>query len=441
MIALERVPFETSRLMDFFSEKELVAQCGHERSDWPLVALKELVDNALDACEDAAIPPRISVTVNDGGITVADRGPGIPAEVVAGIVKFDRKVSSREAYVSPCRGAQGNAGKVIAAMPFVLSGGTMGRTVISARGVRHEIAVWVDRIAQQPVVDHRQTEDRKVKTGTSVTVDWPVQASSILADQKARFLLLADDFTWLNPHLRLKTDWHGERRSINPSDPGWKKWLPRYPTSPHWYGVEHLERLAAAYLSHSNYGPDMPLRDFLRLFDGFSGSAKLKLVTDQVGLTRQTLGALLLGQEAFDPNVVALLLKAMRQHSRPIKPQALGIIGRQHFAEKCAALDCDLETFKYKRLASSDGGTPWIAEVAFATRNDESASARLITGVNWSPTIPGNDPFKNLGNDTNLSGLLSSQWIEQDSPVVLVVHVVIPRAQFFDRGKGRCDLG
>jgi hypothetical protein len=100
-----------------------------------------------------------------------------------------------------------------------------------------------------------------------------------------------------------------------------------------------------------------------------------------------------------------------------------------------------METFKYKKLTTTDRGIPWIAEVAFAVQSNDSADARIITGVNWSPTIPGNDPFKDLGNDNNLRGLLSDQWIESESPIVLVVHVVLPRAQFFDRGKGRCDLG
>jgi hypothetical protein len=37
---LERVSFKTSRLLDFCSEKELVAQTGHQKADWPLVVLK-----------------------------------------------------------------------------------------------------------------------------------------------------------------------------------------------------------------------------------------------------------------------------------------------------------------------------------------------------------------------------------------------------------------
>ncbi len=36
-------------------------------SDWPLVVVKELSDNALDACEETGVAPVISVTVNEAG--------------------------------------------------------------------------------------------------------------------------------------------------------------------------------------------------------------------------------------------------------------------------------------------------------------------------------------------------------------------------------------
>ena len=37
---LHRQTFRTSRLLDFLSEKELVAQIGHPRHAWPLVRVK-----------------------------------------------------------------------------------------------------------------------------------------------------------------------------------------------------------------------------------------------------------------------------------------------------------------------------------------------------------------------------------------------------------------
>ncbi len=66
----KRTTLTTSRSLDFCSEKELIAQPGHRKQDWPLVGLREVVDNALDACEDAEIAPEITVTV-----TAARVGP------------------------------------------------------------------------------------------------------------------------------------------------------------------------------------------------------------------------------------------------------------------------------------------------------------------------------------------------------------------------------
>ena len=59
--SLSRHVFKTSRLAEFCSEKELINQTGHDSDDWPPVVLKELIDNALDACEEAEVAPEISV--------------------------------------------------------------------------------------------------------------------------------------------------------------------------------------------------------------------------------------------------------------------------------------------------------------------------------------------------------------------------------------------
>ncbi len=288
---LERLHFKTSRSLDFLSRKELVAQTGHQVAEWPLVCLKELVDNALDACEEADIPPRIAVTVCDTGLTVQDNGPGIPASVVDSVLDFDVRISSREAYVSPCRGAQGNALKTVVAMPFSLCG--HGAVIIESQGIRHEIRVSVDRLRQVPKIDH-QTRASTVVTGTKVFVQWPDLARSnddtqderflqnvktetlspslILERSKHRFLQIAEDYCWVNPHLTLSVEWDRDGFSIDASNPTWKKWLPSKPTDPHWYGVEELERLIAANICHR----DRLVREFVAEFHGLTGTAKQK---------------------------------------------------------------------------------------------------------------------------------------------------------------------
>jgi hypothetical protein len=75
---------------------------------WPLVVAKELVDNALDAVEETGTAPQVDVSVTENLIEVRDNGPGIPGDVVERVLDFTVRVSSREAYVGPTRGAQGN---------------------------------------------------------------------------------------------------------------------------------------------------------------------------------------------------------------------------------------------------------------------------------------------------------------------------------------------
>src|SRR6476659_5962653 len=73
---LSRVAFRVSRLMEFCTRRELQNQTGHGVYEWPLVVLKELMDNALDACEEAEIAPVISIAVKSGSITIQDNGGG-----------------------------------------------------------------------------------------------------------------------------------------------------------------------------------------------------------------------------------------------------------------------------------------------------------------------------------------------------------------------------
>ncbi|UCC29072.1 MAG: hypothetical protein JSU86_12805 [Phycisphaerales bacterium] len=170
------------------------------------MVLRELLDNGLDACQDAGVAPKIIVTVDGNGITIADNGPRIPSETIDGVLDFSVRVSNREAYVAPDRGAQGKALMTIVAMPLVLDG-EEGRVEITAGGERHPITLRVDRIRQEPVVDHDRRATSNVKTGTTVTIHWPDSACSIFTEARERFLQIANDHTWLDPHLTLTVDW------------------------------------------------------------------------------------------------------------------------------------------------------------------------------------------------------------------------------------------
>lgn len=55
---MQRQTFTVDRSMDFFTEQELTTQIGYPKTQWAAVLLKELIDNSLDACENAGITPR-----------------------------------------------------------------------------------------------------------------------------------------------------------------------------------------------------------------------------------------------------------------------------------------------------------------------------------------------------------------------------------------------
>lgn len=427
--SLQRTTFKTSRLLDFASEKELVAQTGHQPDAWPLVCLKELVDNSIDACEDTDTPPEVTIVVNEGGISVSDNGPGLPASTVKDVLNFQVRSSSREAYAAPTRGAQGNALKTIVAMPFVLDG-ALGRIEIEAMGIHHVIDFTVDRIRQEPVITHNQTTVES-KKGTLIKVEWPDQPRSNLRNAKARFLQIASDYSWLNPHLTIRLGWFGEAIQIAATAPAWSKWKPSDPTSAWWYTPDKLERLIAAYISNEATSA-RTIREFVSEFRGLSGTAKQKVVLENMGLAREPLSALV-KNSSIDTRLVRQLLAAMQKYSTQVNPILLGSIGREHFSANFEASGCEMDSFEYRRAMDTTDSVPWIVEVAFGWCPN-AEGRQLVTGVNWSPSIV--NPFRELGSyGVSLDTILSQQRVERDDPVILILHLTCPTVTFTDRGK------
>jgi hypothetical protein len=95
----------------------------------------------------------VRIKTATGEISVADNGPGIRAETVAATIDYSVRVSSREAYVSPSRGQQGNAMKTLIAMPFALDGGR-GETIADTCGPEHRIIFAADQVRQEPKIEH-----------------------------------------------------------------------------------------------------------------------------------------------------------------------------------------------------------------------------------------------------------------------------------------------
>jgi hypothetical protein len=477
---LDRTTFQTSREMDFFSENELRVQTGHDISEWPLVIIKELVDNALDACEDADIPPVIDVIADETGITVKDNGPGLPETTLAGALNFSVRASNREAYVSPCRGAQGNALKTLFPMPRVIDP-EAGKFIVVAHGKRHAITCGACPVSQRAVVHDDVTEDapksknsqsRKgtiklaFPVGTEMRIEWSARTDSngavlwpfddLNVHEKQwefcfadRFRELVEGYAIFNPHATIRLDWFGVKNAWEATNPSWKKWKPFDPTSAHWYEPRHLERLIGAYITHDReHELDRLVSEFLAEFDGLSGSAKRTKVLDQAGLKRAKLSKLVV-DDRLDGDRIAVLLAAMQEHTRPVNSPRLGIIGEEHFKARLVEQGVLEESFRYVRKVGKPAKSknsqstedekasflPWVLETAFGYRGKNATNHRRIyTAANWSSAIK--HPFRSFGaTGEGLETHLANLRATAGEPVVFALHLANPRVEYTDRGK------
>ena len=408
------------------------------------------MDNALDACEEVEVAPVISIDVKDGSTTIQDNAGGIDPATIESILDYTIRVSSREAYCSPTRGAQGNALKTILAMAFVLQrevinednpeADAAGVTIIETRGSKHRIEFSVDHINNQPKIAH-DISPSSIEIGTKVTVEWPPKWEW----SQTAFKSLARSYAWVNPHLTLRGTFDGEVFvDVAATDPAWKKWKPRNPTSAHWYSETRLQRYLAAHVARDrDLGQHRTVREFLREFRGLSGSAVQRKVLEEVGCSHQSL-AQFFGVEKVNRKGITKLLAAMRKHTKPVAPKHLGIIGAEHFKQRFLAAGGNADTFKYQLRKGIERDIPYVIEFAFGLHQSgldksDAVIRQIITGANWSVGI--NNPFRHFGSTgEGLESTLAKVKANRSEPVICALHLASAFIQYADWGKSSIIL-
>lgn len=423
---LKRQTLETDRSLEFFSEKELTQQMGQDKSKWIPALLKELIDNGLDECEKSRKQPRIDVVATDNSFSVSDNGTGLPKATIEKSLDYSKRVSDNSYYVSPTRGQLGNALKTIYAAPFVLDG--HGKVEIETKKTHYFIDVTLDRIAQKPVIRLSQKESERTE-GVKIIV-FIKNSASLLGLAKSedpyKEIISATDllaaYTMFNPHATFIL---GEK-TFEATNPQFIKWSPNDPTSPHWYTVEQLRDLIAAYLANKH---DKTIREFISEFRGLAGTQKQKLITEITGLHGKLSDLVINGD--IKETKVQELLSAMQKETQPVKPQQLGIIGKDHLVSCMGKYyGVKQESIEYKKITGIDKNLPHVIEIVFGikTEEHEKEGRTVVCGLNWSPTldIP-LDEFRQM---------LGEMRIDSDDPVCIVMHIARPRFNFVDRGKG-----
>jgi DNA topoisomerase VI subunit B len=454
MTKLERTTFEASRAAEYFDARQLSALAGVPASEFASVVLKELIDNALDACETAGTAPEIRVEARDEdgavSLTVSDNGPGLPPEVVRKVLDYSIRVSDKAAYRSPTRGAQGNALKTIIGIPYAL--GVREPIVISARGVRHTITPSIDP-AGTVRINHEEHNGLPSGGGTTVEVQaTPGRVTDPQVDHLAQdfdALHWVRSFAVFNPHaaFRYRGNSTGaeEAETYKSTRENIKKYVPSQPTSPHWYSGQSLKVLVFSHIAATERGgKDLPLGTFVRQFAGLTSTAKAKVVCSHLPWVSH------LSDFKKDPQDVHLLLAAMKAETKPPKAAALGYVGQEHFRTFFESV-YEVKEFKYvKRSGTLPSGLPFTFEFALATLGEPG---HLYCGINFSPTF--GDPLEGTTlagpqfRASGIRGFLSqgyalptteSAWYRTPASVAVAAHIITPAPIFLDRGKTRLNL-
>jgi hypothetical protein len=200
-------------------------------------------------------------------------------------------------------------------------------------------------------------------------------------------------------------------------------------------------------------GTDRLVSDFLKEFDGLSGSAKRKAVLTDSGLHRVQLSGFV-QDGRLDTARIGKLLDAMRTHTKPVRAKRLGLIGEEHLRERLAGMGIDPRSFRYvKKL--DDGkvkngesgqaekatfiGVPGVLEMAFGKLPD-AEWRRIFAGANWSAGIK--NPFRTFGHTgEGLETQLGDLRATRSEPVVIVAHLAQPRVEYLDKGKSALVVG
>jgi DNA topoisomerase VI subunit B len=436
---LKRESFTTNRVLEFFSESELRTQIGYGRKMWAPVIAKELIDNALDACETAGVSPIINIRLDADALTVSDNGDGLPTSTIQQSLDYAVRVSDKKHYISPTRGQLGNALKCVWAVPFVISGNSYGKVEVTSCEEHRTIEVRLNRVSQAPDITIQSVPN--CTKGTSIKVHWPGVASEVTdlemldlynAPFETVLKSLVAGFAAMNPHAEFRLTGLVEAH-FPPGAPGWEKWLANQPTSPHWYTPDELRSLILAYIhEESGSGRARTVREFVSEFDGLRRPPTQAQVTEAFGRTG-TLQSLLVDNDIPLP-VVEKLLESMKKSSRPVKPQRLGgIIGKEHLQKTLAQFGIAKEgRVEYKKIVAIGlDGLPYVIEVAFGVRENKKSKRILLMGLNHSPTFQ-------IPTGT-ISDILNNSRVQKIDPVVLFIHSVCPKFAFTGHGKGAVD--
>ena len=392
-----------------------------------ITTIKEAVDNALDACEEAQVLPDIFISTKKTGsdlfrIVVEDNGPGIVPEQVPYV--FGKLLyGSRFHQIRQTRGQQGigiSAAVLYAQLTSGIPTIVISRTSHKEPANRFEIQIKIetnepDIIAQGPVEWDRIH-------GTRVQIEFK---STMAAKKKLVEYLRYTSV--VNPHARFRVELDDEAFTFERVS----QEVIACPVAiqPHPHGIEfgQLKRMAAASAEN--------LLDFL--ISGFSrvGKKSAQEMLDRAGLKGS------LKAKGLDANQLKALLDAMQAVAVPAPPssQCLSPIGEELIRR---GLDKEYQMdFVSARTRSSSvfSGHSFMVDAAigYGGKLPTEGNAIILRFANRVPLMyqQGACAMTDCISRINWKSYNISQQGLPTGPVLILVHVASTNVPFTSESK------
>jgi len=392
-----------------------------------ITTIKEAVDNALDACEEAQVLPDIYISIKKTGpdifrIIVEDNGPGIvPAQVpfVFGKLLY----GSRFHQIRQTRGQQGIG--ISAAVLYAQLTSGIPTVVISRTGVKepaHKFEILIKIETNEPDIISQKTFEWDRIHGTRVQIEFKSTMSA-----KKKLLEYLKYTSVVNPHARFRVELDDESFTFERVS----QEVIACPVAiqPHPHGIEfgQLKRMAAA--------SEEKLADFL--VNGFSrvGKKTAQDMCDKAGL-KPELKVRGLGTEDLKN-----LLAAMQSVAVPAPPttQCLSPIGEELIRR---GLDKEFQmdfVSARTRPSSVYSGHPFVVEAAigYGGRLAPEGNATILRFANRVPLMyqQGACAITECVENVNWKSYNISQQGLPLGPVLILVHVASTNVPFTSESK------
>jgi DNA topoisomerase VI subunit B len=392
-----------------------------------VTTVKEAVDNALDACEEAEVLPDIYVAIRKVDadiyrITVEDNGPGIVPENVPYV--FGKLLyGSRFHQIRQSRGQQGIG--ISAAVLYAQLTTGVPALVISRTGAReraHRFELMIRTETNEPEIVSRSEIDWDRMHGTR----FEIQFKSTLAAKK-RLLDYLRYTAIVNPHARITAEIDGEVTSFERVS----NEVPPCPQAilPHPHGIEFgaLKRIAAV---STDVVADFLINSFSRVgkktADEIIGIAKIKP-------SRKV--------KTLDAEDLKRLLDAMQSVKIPAPPaqQCLSPIGEDLI---CKGLEKEIQLDFIKartRPSTVFGGHSFVIEAAigYGGKLPAEGSAQILRFANRVPLLyqQGACTITSCISEVNWKNYGLSQQGLPFGPALIMVHVASTNVPFTSESK------